>query len=347
MDRSRWPVVKLDLPGALANLRREGTPRRVFQFEHGIEPGVRQALCDRFGLCDGLELGDPAYAFRRDIRIHQFVGLELLRVLVAPAGLVWKGNAPFQLPPAVGPIQSWADFEAYPWPRLEQVDFAPVDWHERHLPDNMGLWCVTYLFQQVSNLIGFEPLCLMVYEQPDLVRAVMDKVGAFYLGYTQQLCAYSRFTAICLGDDMGHKSGTFLDPRHIRELFMPWHARLAAAAHARGKLCILHSCGNVAALMDDLIDGVGIDAHHSTQDVVLPIAESKRRWGARVALLGGIDVDFLTRARVEQVRPYVRRILDACVPGGGFALGVGNWVADSIPVDNYLAVLEEARSYRV
>lgn len=39
-------------------------------------------------------------------------------------------------------------------------------------------------------------------------------------------------------------------------------------------------------------------------------------------------------------------ILENCVDGGGFALGVGNWAADTIPFENYLAMLEEARMYR-
>jgi uroporphyrinogen decarboxylase len=88
-----------------------------------------------------------------------------------------------------------------------------------------------------------------------------------------------------------------------------------------------------------------IDAKHSTQDCVEPITVSKRRWGARTALLGGMDVDFITRAEPVQVRLYTRNILEACMPGGGFALGVGNWVADSIPLDNYLAMHEEARRF--
>ena len=90
--------------------------------------------------------------------------------------------------------------------------------------------------------------------------------------------------------------------------------------------------------MDDLIDQVGIDAKHSTQDVIEPIIISKQRWGERVGLLGGVDVDFITRRTPEQVRAYTRRILETCTSGGGFALGVGNWVADSIPFENFLAL---------
>ena len=66
---------------------------------------------------------------------------------------------------------------------------------------------------------------------------------------------------------------------------------------------------------------------------------------AGVALLGGVDVDFITRSRPEEVRAYTRTILDACAPSGGFALGVGNWVADSIPIGNFLAMLDEGHKY--
>ena len=64
-----------------------------------------------------------------------------------------------------------------------------------------------------------------------------------------------------------------------------------------------------------------------------------------MALLGGLDVDFITRRTPEEIRVYTRRILDPCAPSGGFALGVGNWVADSIPIENFLAMLDEGRKY--
>jgi len=246
----------------------------------------------------------------------------------------------------VGPIRSWADFEAYPWPRVEDVDFSDIEWYERNLPDEMAMTCMTYLFQKVSDLIGFAPMCTMLYDQPDLVKAVTEKVGAFYEQYARGLCRFSRFAAINVGDDMGHKHSTLIAPEDIREIFIPWHRRIIGAAHEQGKLGFFHTCGRVDAIMDDLIETVRADAHHSTQDVVMPITEMKHRYGERIALLGGIDVDVLTRARVEEVRPYVRHILEQCMPGGGFALGVGNWVAASMPLENYLAVLEEARSFR-
>ena len=213
------------------------------------------------------------------------------------------------------------------------------------MPDNIAMWAMTYLFQQVNNLIGFAPLCMMLYENRDLVKAVTEKVGTFFVKFTEVMCQFSRCGAISVADDMGYKSTTLISPDDIREIFIPWQKRVIDTAHSCGKLGFFHVCGQVETIMDDLIDTVGIDAKHSTQDIIEPITVSKQRWGSRVALLGGVDVDFITRAQPNEVRSYVRNILDVCVSGGGFALGVGNWVADSIPFENYLAMLEEAKIY--
>ena len=62
------------------------------------------------------------------------------------------------------------------------------------------------------------------------------------------------------------------------------------------------------------------------------------------ALLGGIDVDFLCRASEAEIRQRVRETLDEC-HSGGYCLGSGNSVANYIPVENYLAMMDEGRRY--
>ncbi len=337
--------IKLDLPAAVDNLRQRRPTSRIFHFEHGLEEQTKQGLCDRFDLLTGLNPDEKYFHLRREIRVMEFVGLELMRVF--PAGIVWPGlpAGTTEPPPAVGPIQSWPDFETYPWPRIEQVNFADIEWFNQNLPDNIAMWAMTYLFQMVSNLFGFEPLCMMLYEDRDLVKAVTEKVATFYLKYTETLCHFPKFGAINIGDDMGHKTGTLISPADLREIFIPWHRRIIDTAHRRGKLGLFHSCGQIEPIMNDLIDIVHIDAKHSTQDVVEPITLAKQKYGHRVALLGGVDVDFILRATPDQVHDYVRNILTVCAPSGGFALGVGNWVQNEIPLDNYLALLEEARKF--
>ena len=82
------------------------------------------------------------------------------------------------------------------------------------------------------------------------------------------------------------------------------------------------------------------------EDTIERVTDAKREYGSRCTLLGGIDVDFLCRADEPAIRQRVRRTLDVCMPGGGYCLGSGNSVANYVPVDNYLAMLDEGRRYR-
>ena len=66
-----------------------------------------------------------------------------------------------------------------------------------------------------------------------------------------------------------------------------------------------------------------------------------------MALLGGLDLDFVVRSDEEAIRQRVRETLDVCQPGGGYCLGMGNWVTEYVPLDHYLALLDEGRRYSV
>jgi uroporphyrinogen decarboxylase len=136
-----------------------------------------------------------------------------------------------------------------------------------------------------------------------------------------------------------------IDPQDLREFVLPGHKKMAEMAHAAGRPYLLHACGNLETITEDLIEEVGIDARHSFEDVIEDVREAKRRYGTRIALLGGIDVDFLCRADEQAIRTRVRDTLDVCLPGGWYCLGTGNSVANYIPLESYLAMLDEGRRY--
>jgi uroporphyrinogen decarboxylase len=145
------------------------------------------------------------------------------------------------------------------------------------------------------------------------------------------------------GDDLGFNSGTLISPGDIRELVFPWHRRYSEQIHRAGRLYFLHSCGKVDELMEDFIEDLKLDGKHSFQDEVLSICEYKKRWGDRLALLGGVDVHKLAVYDEPALRAYVRQIIDCCAPNGRFALGAGNSIPSYVSVENYLVMLDEAR----
>jgi len=243
-----------------------------------------------------------------------------------------------------GFIATMEDFERYPWPEPADVDYGPVEAAADAMPDGMKIVArKSGVLENVAWIMGYERLAMALYDDPPLCRAMFDRVGALLLGVFETMADMEAVGAIWLSDDMGHKTQTMISPDDLRQYVLPWHKRIAAAAHARGKPALLHSCGHIEAVMPDLLDEVGIDARHSFEEVILPVTEAKRRYGDRIALLGGVDVDVLARGSTDDVRGATRRILEACMPGGGYALGSGNSVANYVRVENFLAMLDEGR----
>jgi uroporphyrinogen decarboxylase len=122
---------------------------------------------------------------------------------------------------------------------------------------------------------------------------------------------------------------------------------MSEMSHTVGRPYILHSCGNLFTIYEDLIEDVAIDGKHSFEDTIEDVRQLKPVYCDRMALLGGIDVDFLCRASESAIRERVRETLDICMPGGGYCLGTGNSVANYIPLNHYLAMVDEGRRYRV
>ncbi|MBP8129248.1 MAG: hypothetical protein KA184_06660 [Candidatus Hydrogenedentes bacterium] len=247
-----------------------------------------------------------------------------------------------------GPIASWQDFEEYPWPDAARAELWFYEYAAQNLPEGMGLFvCPTSGFLEIplDTLLGYQNLCYLLYEQPDLVQAVFQRVGEIILAVYERLLGLPNLYGFFQGDDMGFKTGTLLSPEHLKLHVLPWHKKLAALAHQHGLLYLLHSCGNLTDIADDLVADVRIDGRHSYEDEGNSVIDFKQRYGGRVAILGGVDVDKLARLTETELRAHVRRIIDACLPGGRFALGSGNTVCNYVPIRNYFAMVEEAFLY--
>jgi len=243
-----------------------------------------------------------------------------------------------------GLIRTWADFERYRWPRVEDMDFFPFEYIGRNLPEGMGFVACHAggVFEHLSWIMSYEGLCFALTDDSELVRAVADRIGRLQEEFYRNLFELPNLTALFPGDDMGFRSGTLLSPQDLRSLILPWHKRYAAMAHQRELPYFIHSCGNLEGIMEDLIEDVGIDGKHSFEDAIVPIEEFQGRYADRLAALGGVDVNLLAKGTEEEVRRRVRRLIEICGGRGRFAIGSGNSIPSYIPVENYLAMVDEA-----
>ena len=341
-------------------IRRVGTPKRVHHIELFLDREVQDEVARLFHLLDGLDPDSPSFEFDKQIRIQRFLGYDYVRCgldgLEMPlnraevedtAGLQREGGRRF-MEEHKGPITNWEEFEAYPWPDPAKASTRSLEWYSEHLPEDMCLVAsggFAHFAEYLTWLMGYESLCYALYDQRDLLTAISERLIEMFRVALQRMLAVDRIKIVWGSDDMGFKSSTLISPDDLREYVLPGHMLMAQMSHEKDRPYLLHACGNLREIMPDLIDDVRIDALHSFEDTIVSVIDMKREYGDRIALLGGIDVDFLCRATEDQVRARVRDTLEACLSGGGYCLGSGNSVANYIPVRNYLAMVDEGRRF--
>lgn len=247
-----------------------------------------------------------------------------------------------------GVINSWEDLEKYKFPKISDYDFFPIEYINNNLPEGMGfITChAGGIFEHLSSVMSLEGLSFAIYENPELVKAVVDKIGELITKFYEHILQLDKLTAILQGDDMGYKSGTIISPKDLKRFCLPWQKKLADMTHKKGFPYFLHSCGNLQSIMDDLINDVGIDGKHSYEDIIMPVEKFQEKFGDKIAVLGGVDLNILSSKTPDEVRKRAKELLYICGERGRFALGAGNSIASYVPIENYLAMVDEANIFK-
>lgn len=234
-------------------------------------------------------------------------------------------------------------FNRYQWPDPNKADFSRMEALNTWMPE--GMKAIVFgpggVLENCISLCGYENLAMMVLDDPKLAGDIFDSVGSRLVRYYEIAGKYD-IGAMISNDDWGFAQQTMLSTEDMRKFVIPWHKKIVAAIHAAGVPAILHSCGNLSAVMDDIIDVCRYDAKHSYEDKIMPVEEVFERYGKRIAILGGIDVDFVCRSSREQIQDRCRKMLKQVNGRGGYALGTGNSVPEYVPQENYLAMIQVA-----
>lgn len=241
-------------------------------------------------------------------------------------------------------IESREDFEAFPWPDAADYDYSWLEKAESILPGKMKIMISgpNGLLENVISMVGYDNLCLMLYDDPELVQMIFDKVGQTLLDYYERAAVYDSVGMLMVNDDWGFNTQTMLSPEDMRRYVFPWHKKIVECAHRHDKPAVLHSCGYMRDIIDDIIYDMKYDGRHSYEDNIVPVEEAYRLWGDKIAILGGLDVDFLIRSDVKDIQDRARNMLEVSRDKGGYALGSGNSIPEYIPNEKYFAMIDTA-----
>jgi uroporphyrinogen decarboxylase len=235
-------------------------------------------------------------------------------------------------------------FEKYPWPDPEKGDFEFLNDIKPEIPDGLKLVVSGPggVLENVIKLVGYDNLCLLSIDDEELTAEIFEAVGSRLARYYEICAGYDSVGALISNDDWGFKTQPMLSPEAFRKFIIPWHKKIAEAGHKKGKPVVLHSCGNLETLMDDIIDDIKYDGKHSYEDNICPVEEAYEKWSSRIAIMGGLDLDFICRSSKEAVYERAKNMLERSSSRGAYALGSGNSIPEYVPKENYYAMISAA-----
>lgn len=235
-------------------------------------------------------------------------------------------------------------FKSFAWPNPDDADYSVLETLNAELPAGMKFVVPGPggVLENLIQIVGFDNLCYLLADDLHLVMEITEAIGSRLVRHYEIVGRYDSVGAMISNDDWGFKTQPMLSPEQMRTIIFPWHRRIVAAIHGAGRPAILHSCGNLEAVMDDIIDDMTYDGKHSYEDGICPVEDAYERWGGRIAVLGGIDLDFLCRSRPGAVNARAQAMLGRTIGRGSYALGTGNSVPEYVPDENYFAMIRAA-----
>jgi len=239
-----------------------------------------------------------------------------------------------------------------PEPTLDRYTFP--DPHDPRRYERHEQWCRDHaecfkfseigfsLFERAWTLRGMENLLMDMRLYPDFVEELLDRILDYNLAILRHALEFP-FDGCRFGDDWGTQRGVMMGPELWRRFLKPRLAKQYALVHEHGRRVLIHCCGAVAELFDDLIE-IGVDCFNPFQPEVMDVYEMKRRYGDRMTFFGGLSTQrTLPFESPDGIRSEVRRLMGECGRGGGYILAPAHDVPKDVPVDNVVALIETCR----
>ncbi|MEN8156524.1 MAG: uroporphyrinogen decarboxylase family protein [Bacteroidota bacterium] len=244
-------------------------------------------------------------------------------------------------------ITDHESFEKYRWRDAKSANYDIYHQLSAHLPDGMKLLGFSNggILENATDIVGFENLATIYLMDPGLAREVFDNIGKQLLEFYSIISSIESVGACVVNDDWGFKTQSIFPPEMMEEYVFPYTRKIVQAIHDNGKPAILHSCGYLKELMNVIIDDLKLDGKHSFEDGIYPVEDAWEWWHDRIAIMGGIDVDYLARRSPEEIYQRAMKLLEQTFDHGGYALGSGNSIPGYIPRENYFAMLRAAADF--
>jgi len=320
----------------------EGKKPPYVPWSMGFTKEARDKLLAHYQ-CDDLEvpLQNHLVKLGSDIGFFEDLGNDRLRDVF---GVTWDRSIDKDIGNVEGFVLAEPTLEGYTFPDpLDQRFFEDIPGKLERFPNRFRVFQIGFsLYERAWTLRGMENLMMDFYDNGNFVHELFGAIADYNISQATEAMKYD-IDAVYFGDDWGQQHGLQMGPRTWREFILPQLKRMYSTVRDAGKFVMIHSCGDVDELFDDLVDA-GLNCFNPFQPEVMDVKSLLPEYRGRLAFHGGLSTQrTLPHGTVEDVENESRRLLELGREGG-YIFAPAHDVEGDVPLENMLAMINVAQA---
>ena len=255
-------------------------------------------------------------------------------------GVVWDRSIDRDIGNVQGCVLPEPTLTGYEFPDpLDRRLFADIPERIRQFGDRFRVFQIGFsLWERAWTLRGWSNLMMDFHDHPDFVHDLLNRIADYNVAQVHEALKYD-VDAIYFGDDWGMQRGLQMGPRLWRAFIYPVLKRMYGVVRQAGKFVMIHSCGDVDELFDDLIE-IGLNCFNPFQPEVMDVISLLPRYRGRLAFHGGLSTQrTLPYGSTADVRRETETLLELG-RDGGYIFAPAHDVEGDVPVENMMAFIE-------
>jgi len=255
-------------------------------------------------------------------------------------GVVWDRSVDKDIGNCAGPVLPQPTLAGYSFPDpCDPRFFREIPARIERFPHRFRVFQIGFsLYERAWTLRGLTNLLMDFYDHPGFVDELLADIADYNIAQVREALEHE-IDAIYFGDDWGQQRGLQMGPEIWRRFIYPVLKRMYGVVREAGKFVMIHSCGDVDELFDDLI-AAGLNCFNPFQPEVMDVWSLLPRYRGRLAFHGGLSTQkTLPFGTVDEVRAETRRLLELG-RDGGYIFAPAHDVEGDVPLENMLAFIE-------